>query len=261
MVRQFRLRYEDNGEPVENEIVYFVADGNRFRGRSDEDGKVRIDFPGELVEKVEIGPDTVKEDWFIGRNDYLDDVLIKNPDKDEYGGAEHEIRGMRGRVFWHDGTSMDQQLKVEFETGAGIRYSTDNRDSDKNKSAYIKDDGSFYIPVVSGNSNHDDWGSEIRFWFVGGDQIKFVKQRGENYFMLIMPERFGGGKSDKGGIITGRVVDENGHPVEGAKVTAQVAASGFFGLLTSAPEEPKARTGREGRFDMVFSGGRELKKI
>ncbi len=259
MERRFKLRFSDTGEPVVNETIYMVADNARYRGETDADGNARIDFPGEFVERLEVGPHLVKKDWFIEHNDYLDDVFIDDPEKTEYdSGGTKEITGVTGRIFWHDGTSMDQDLRVEFELTNGMRFSSEKG------GGYVRSDGSFFVPIIGKDDEYasaSEWNGDIRFWFVAGDQVAHVNRVGKDFFLLVMHPRMGGGKSEKGGMITGRVIDENGSPVEGAKITAEVSAGGFFGFLSSAPEEPKAVSKREGRFALAFAGGSVLKKI
>lgn len=254
MKRRFTVRYEDTREPVENETVYLVNNDNkRFKSKTNRDGEVSVDFPWEVIRRLEVGPHTVREDWYIGDQDHLEDVYVENPDKGGYDDAG-VIRGIRGRVFWHDGTTMDNQLPVSFETASGFRHSTDQ------SGGFIKADGSFYIPLI-GSDGDKDWMGEIKYWFVGGDEIRYKQKSGPAFYMLVMEHRFGGGHSDRGGIITGRVVDKRGDPVEGAKITGVVSAGSLFGRFLSTPEDPEARTGKGGRFSLVFSGGSVLKTI
>jgi hypothetical protein len=259
MDRTFRLRYSDNGEPVSDETIYMVADNQRYRGSTDRDGNARIFFPGEFVERLEVGPHTVKKDWFIEHKESLDEVFVDNPETTEHDSdATKEITGLSGRAFWHDGTSMDQRLPVEFELTNGMRFSSEK------PGGYVRDDGSFFIPIIGRDNEFagaKEWNGDVRFWFVAGDEAGHVNRVGKDFFLLVMNPRMGGGRSEKGGMITGRVVDENGHPVEGAKITAEVSSGGFLGFLSSAPEEPKTVSRREGRFSLAFSGGAVLKKL
>ena len=136
---KLRLRYTA-GMPVDKVDVELFK-GSLYRPcRTDSEGRVEFVWPPSLmVDRLPVQQITVKRDWDLSGGwgepkEDLGDLTIARPDEnspeDTPSGMianEEQERGVRGQLFYADGTQVFESFRVEVEFAqlGAPRYSTD----------------------------------------------------------------------------------------------------------------------------------------
>jgi hypothetical protein len=246
---------KENGSPAKNELVELHGEGGFFssssvsKNKTDQDGKVELTTDSEFIEKVTVAGVTIKQNWDIsGKQEIYEKIEIPDPENIE--SKDGLAEGIKGVIYWHDGTAAHRELLIEVEV-------TNSDDANRYK-AYCKDNGSFFVkmPYQEGSN----WYRELRF-FVGGSKIerKRIHFKGMNYVVIILPDMFASGKGDSGGVITGMVIDKHGQPIENAKVEATPVSGGLFSMFSANHTETK--TNGSGRFALQVEGCLEVNNL
>lgn len=166
---------------------------------------------------------------------------------------EHgEANGLSGRIFYSDGTAVHEEIKVEVDVsrpGDEVRY----RSSDLG--GHSRDDGRFLVPIPGGFAP-----AQLKI-YVKGDRVEPSRMHwaGRHRVFIVMPKLLGRGGGDQGGLITGKVLGEDGRPAPGAKIEAQVISGSMLGFLS--PKFARTKAAKGGRFALEFDGGTELKNL
>jgi hypothetical protein len=255
-LRRFSVVRGQDRQPAAGSVVVFIYRGKRHECRVDGFGRAELDYPHEWVDQILIdGVELLKPTSGgkeIGARTDLGTLVI--PSRAEDRNISKRVKGVRGQVFYADGTMLHEPVRVSVWV-AGREFSTDGPES------RCDNKGAFYIAVHLDELQHaaTDGRFSIQRMFVNGREIrpKQVFRDPEGFMHVVMPRDFRqlGGKSHRGGMIAGYVVDSEGNPREGVKVTAEVAG-GLFGAKTAS-----TRTGKRGRFVLRFEGGARLKRL
>lgn len=162
--------------------------------------------------------------------------------------GHEDAKGLHGRLFYADGTAVHSETKVEVTVGELTHRTTD-------PGGRSGSDGRFFVPIAEPFHIHS---SKI---YVRGELVdhRRLHHAGADRVLIVMPPMFGRGGGTEGGLITGKVIAEDGRPAIGAKVEAQVISSSMLGFLS--PRYAKTKTDKKGRFALEFDGGTELKNI
>lgn len=252
------LRFGD-GDPVGDKEVVFAGRGSvRARTETDWQGRCHFVWPGGEIERVEVEGRVVAQrisvEGMFGPKEYLDDITIAKPEeKTDSDGDSSEESGLRGVLFYSDGTRAVGPFTVaaDFANLEGGRCSTDDR------GGYCKTDGTFYIPTGRRLS-----GSLPTRMYVDNRELDRTRVRKTHSgdLLIVLPAHYGK-KGTKGGLITGVVVDTDGYPVSDAKVEAKVVGGGGILPFFGAGEVVESRTDNKGRFELSFTGGTQVKGL
>lgn len=156
---------------------------------------------------------------------------------------------LHGRLFFHDGTAVFKEFKVEVEI-------TRNGDT-QFYGATSDHEGRFSIEIPGGIRLK---GLRVPI-YVQGERVNprriFITP--EARVLIVMSDVYGGSKGDAGGLITGEAHYEDGAPAAGVKVEAKVISTSMLGFLS--PNLAETRTDKRGRFALDFDGGTEIKNL
>lgn len=258
-----KLKYE-NGDVVSKEKVVFRWKRNHERdlaeAETNEDGVVQVRINGiDTIERLEVAGKVVREDWYFGDKKEVEEHMFLPDPQAEFriDDDTKEVQSIKGRLYYYDGTQLYQEIKVSVEVpgdiGAGEqRYHADNN-------GHSEENGEFFIQLPKEMEPRHFY--ELSY-FIAGEKIDDRRiHYANNYSTIILPEiNWIGKKGQEGGVITGKVVDKNGSPIEGIKVEATVDKTGFLGNMLNS-DIAEAKTNRSGRFALGFSGGTAIKKI
>lgn len=252
------LHYRDKMPVSKKEVDFYSRKGVCKKVQLDYDGKGWLDLEDDWIDRVEIDQQVVKRDWSLPSSDCDLELVVPKPgdqrDLDleqlRYAEGGGKIGGVRGRLFFHDGTAVRSSYKVEIElrSATGVTYSTDTPGS------YCQDDGTFYIAT-----SEYDRDVVCKRIIVGKDTIPPDNwwMTADRYYVVLIPAGFGRGKGDKGGVIAGTVKTPGGTPLARMRINALIVSSGFG---SSAPPE-ETFTDDSGHFALMFSGGVQLKYL
>lgn len=265
MKRSLTLVYPD-GEPAARRSVRIINGSKILNTQTDAFGKLDFDWDEDWIDVLEVEQIPLKRDWDIsggflsGSQNELGEFQIPRPDDnrpdDQHQGlfAKDRERGVHGRLFYSDGTSVFRSFRIEVEllgTHIGQRYSTTDRGS------YCHENGEFFVAThpyergtfVSKIYVSTDWTS--------AEIPRKMYRRGANGdYMVILPQDYGKGGT-RGGLITGQVLDNDGLGVPQAKLQAEIRGTGLFNLSDHA----ETYTDHKGRFQLPFDGGTTIKRL
>jgi len=242
-----------NGEPAKHTAVEISCEeGNTIREKTDSDGRLELKIRSKFIYSIKVGNHTVKENWVTEDLTDADEryelpAAQGSPVQGDAAGVGGDA-GFRGRLFYSDGTAVAEELRVEAELpGRSIRVSE-----------YSDQKGRFTLPIpYEPNERH----RQPLNLYVRGQRIDpaRINYSGARYAVIVLPPMLGKRGGDSGGLVTGRVVDSNGDPYEGAKITAQVVSGSMLGIFSSKFAEARSRRG--GYFALEFDGGTEIKNL
>lgn len=246
-VRRLRYLYHDS-RPAADEEVTWVYREETYRGKTDSDGIVEIEYPHEWVDSVAVGGVEVRRDWDLRGEYEFSDFSLPNPATHQVDG---EMYGVSGMVFWSDGTAVDKPLEVRWVDPNGYAWSSEAQ------GGYCREDGSFLVPFTQ---RMDPSALREGKWFIGGNEPRFSKRVGASRFFHVLPEVYGGGGGTGGGLVTGHTVDSGGNPVGGVRVRGEVRSNAFLSLI-DVPDSVEVRSDKRGSFALGFQGGGALQSI
>lgn len=258
--RKLTLKYPD-GRPVSlQEVVLYDQRGGDLVLRTDYDGRVFFRWPDDWIARVEIDKMPVKADWKIAgflspqrdleltvpRPTDLTEVDRQELAKAGLGLSEH---GIRGQLFYHDGTAVRASFEVQVDVG-GQAYSSRSPGR-----SYCQEDGQFFIAVAQIHR-----GQKVRGIWIDRDAVPSSRwiRTNEGLYVVLIPQGGLRGGGDRGGVIAGQVVTSGGSPLPGAKLQADVISRGALGLVNP---QASARADQEGKFIMIFIGGSALTNL
>jgi len=268
MRHEMTLTYRD-GESVSNSDVAVFKGSETVVFSTDSFGHCEFDWPYDWIDRLEVDQIVVRRDWdisggFSGSQEDLETITIARPDENRPQdlpqgliGEEEQEQGVRGRIFYSDGTAVYTafRLQVEFPSAGGLesyRYSTDDKHS------YCHNDGEFFIATQSYMRGQYASKFYVTSALNSGEIPSALFRRGPaGSYTVILPPGFGKGGT-KGGLITGTVIDRDGTPAPECKIQGEVRSSSFFPTGGSFPE---TYTDRRGRFQLPFEGGTVLKRL
>jgi hypothetical protein len=264
MERKLKLRYVD-GSAVDRREVAFIKGKEEVTSLTDYEGLVHIIWEHDWVDKVEVEQIVVKRDWdlsggwFSGPSNDLGELVIARPGEDRpdeepssFVDKAEDERGVRGLLFYHDGTLVYESFSVVVELGGGLtqRYSTED------KGGYCHANGEFFIAT-----EEYERGEHVSKVFVNGTELprfNFTRSR-DGLYALVMPRVAGGGHGTQGGLITGKILNEDGSPADACKITAEVKSNSFLPFADG--EQALTYSGKRGDFVLPFKGGTVLKRL
>jgi hypothetical protein len=248
-----------DGRSASGVSVALTEGSHRVEGSTDRDGRCELDWPHPWVDSLEVDGEVVRSELdlsgglFSGQVDDLGEVVV--PRAGERGREERFSEGIRGRLYYSDGTQAFQALRLQAELpgvmGGQMLSTTD-------EGSYCRDDGTFLL-ATSGQGKEPRLARLHVLGSMGGVEIpsQMFQLTSEGEYLVILPAGFGKGGSD-GGLITGRVLDVTGEPAYRCKVEAQVISSRMLSLGGGMCE---TTTDEKGRFQLAFTGGTVLKRI
>lgn len=244
--------YKGNPIPEGSHISFFgkggfFSSGEKKTARSDYSGSVTVNLKFNFIEKVTIDGLIIKKSWDIsGKNEIEERIQLPSPEEmvDAYG-------GIKGRLYWSDGT----RVHTEVEVGLRLPSYSD----EKVYKSTSKDNGSFAIPLPRSN-NSKEWMRSINM-YVHGHRVDRNRMHwvGERTVIAILPYIPFGGKGDRGGVITGKVVDKHGESMGRVKVSATPVSGGILSFFGSNYAETK--TNSRGMFALEFDGCLQVKEL
>jgi hypothetical protein len=271
MERQFRLiqptKGWSTGEWGQGIKTITISRGDHLlEVECSEDGCVSFDWPWEWIDKVEVEGVDIKSDWSVGDSSDLGfievaDVTEVRPEEQEeqFGGflGMRRESAVHGQLFYYDGTMASEEMEVTIElsieqSSAQLQYTETSRP-----------DGSFYIPTPEFQREARIKQMWIKTAMDGEGQPipeHLLNRNRDGHYTVIMPKRWGHGNGDRGGLITGKVIDHDGQPLVGAKIAADVENAGFFGFI-GGNNHAETYSESGGRFVLQFAGGVQLKKL
>jgi hypothetical protein len=246
--------------PRSRRSVLYNQRGRDLVLMTDYEGRVSFMWPDDWIQRVEVEQMSVKANWKIaGFLTPQRDLELTVPratdlsavDRFDMGqaGLGLEEHGVRGQLFYHDGTAVRTRFEVQVDVGGRV-YSSNGPGR-----AYCKEDGQFFIPTEPIHR-----GQKVRAMWIDRDAVsssRWVQTKEGFYVVLIPPGALRGG-GDAGGVIAGTVVSQSGGAVPGAKLEADVISRGALGLVSPVAS---ARADAEGKFILTFLGGAGLTNL
>jgi hypothetical protein len=261
--RTLKLRHRDK-EPVRHkEVFLFDERDNVLALRSDDRGIVQFEWAHDRIARVEVEQVVVKRDWKVegafGPQTDLELVCPRFEDDEELhvedARREGKESGVRGQLFYPDGTMVREEYKVRVELrtydgAGGIEFSTD-----KGSLSYCRDDGSFFIATQAYSKG------VVKDVWVNNDKVPAQQwwRNASGFYIVLVPAGLRRKGGDKGGLIAGRVINRDGEPARHAKIEARVRSNNF--LSFGAGDGADTYTDGTGRFMLIFKGGIELKQL
>jgi hypothetical protein len=259
--RVLRVRYRDGAPVVGKEVSVYDSLDRGLRLTTDQDGRVRFHWREDYIKLVEIEQLPVKRDWSVqGMFGPMTELELEVPrptggrleERDNLRRADHDYTdsGVRGRLFYHDGT----QVKEKFKVAVSFRGNAGTYDTEQPRS-YCQDNGEFFIAT-----NEYEKGTVAQRMWIKSDELhssRWLRDSATGYYVVLIPKGWGRGGGDKGGVIAGEVVDRDGSPRPNARLRAVVRGASF---LSGSPEV-ETYSDDQGRFILIFEGGISLKTL
>ncbi|MBA3734371.1 MAG: hypothetical protein H0W90_04095, partial [Actinobacteria bacterium] len=206
--RTLTLKYPDGRPVARKEVVLYNRRGGDLVLQTDYEGRVSFMWPEDWIERVEVEQMPVKANWKIAgllspQRDL--ELVVPRPtdlsetDRYEMGqaGLGLDQHGVRGQLFYHDGTAVRTRFEVQVDVGARVYSSSGPGRS------YCQEDGQFFIPT---DPIHR--GQRVRAMWIDREELpssRWVRTSEGFYVALIPPGALRGG-GDQGGVIAGTVV-------------------------------------------------------
>lgn len=282
LAMQFAYR---DGAPLARADVKIYRSGEIIgEGKTNDQGKVRIDPDKNWADRIEVDGTIVAEDVELaGGGLFGNRTLEFEAQRPEEMGSESREEGLgffnverspmrviRGRIYLPNGRVADTVSRVEVMTDQGTFAANEVRD------------GWFAVALPAGDGTDRLLGQSANKpqIFIDGNEPKSAYwDRNAQSWTLIHDSSsffpFMEDKGSKGGLLTGRAVNYKGQPLPDAKISADLGSNiwdmvferslgdsdWFRSVFMQSSSEPIAKTNKNGFFSLHLPYGECAKKL